>query len=93
MKRYNIYYNKYNIMANAYISYIKVVNTDDIYHEIGKMICTSMEKIKSISYTEPRASQEECEKYWADNGYRKLCENIWVADGERRTDGENHNSK
>lgn len=84
MKRYNIYYRKYNIIANDYIPFVKVVETDDIYHEIGKMICTSMEKIDSISYTEPRVSQKECEKYWTDNGYRKLSHNIWVADGERR---------
>ena len=25
MKRYNIYYNKYNILARDYVSYIKVV--------------------------------------------------------------------
>ena len=37
-KRYNIYYRKYNIIANAYIPYVKVVYTNDIYHEIGKMI-------------------------------------------------------
>ena len=84
MKRYNIYYRKYNIIANAYIPYVKVVNTDDIYHEIGKMICTSMEKIESISYTEPKISQEVCEMYWADNGYRKLSDDIWIADGERK---------
>ena len=84
MKRYNIYYRKYNIFANDYVPYVKTVDTDDIYHEIGKMICTSMEKIESISYTEPRVSNEECEKYWADNGYKKLSHNIWVADGERK---------
>lgn len=86
MKRYNIYYCKYNIIANDYIPYVKVVYTDDIYHEIGKMICTSIERIESISYTEPRASTEDCEKYWAGSGYKKLSENIWIADGERRSD-------
>ena len=79
MKRYNIYYRKYSIIAKAYISYVKVIYTDDIYHEIGKMICTSMEKIESISYTAPRVSQEDCEKLWAEAGYLKLTDNIWVA--------------
>ena len=87
MKRYNIYYRKYNIIANAYISYIKVVSTDDIYHEIGKMICTSIENIKSISYTESKATHEECEKYWLENGYTKLSDNLWIANGERKDDG------
>ena len=83
MTRYNIYYRKYNILANDYVPYVRVVYTDDIYHEIGKIICTSLERIEHIRYTEPKASQEECEKYWAESGYRKLCENIWIADGER----------
>ena len=84
MKRYNIYYRKYSIIANDFIPFVKVVNTDDIYHEIGKMICTSLEKIERISYTEPKVSQEECEKLWTDAGYRKLSYNIWISDGERR---------
>lgn len=88
MKRYNIYYSKYNIIANDYIPYVKVVYTDDIYHEIGKMICTSMEKIESISYTEPKVSQEDCEKLWAEGGYRKLTDNIWIAD-KAKMDGGN----
>ena len=81
MERYNIYYRKYSIIANDYVLYVRVVNTDDIYHEIGKMICTSIERIESISYTKPKASQEECEKCWENNGYRKLSPNTWIADG------------
>jgi hypothetical protein len=77
MKRYNIYYSKYNIMVNDYMPYIKVVYTDDIYHEIGKMICTSFEKIDYIRYTEPRASIEACEKLWLDDGYVKVFEDLW----------------
>jgi hypothetical protein len=84
MKRYNIYYRKYNIIANDYIPYIKVVHTDDIYHEIGKMICKSMEKIENIRYTESRASRETVEQLWTEEGYRKLTDDVWVFDGERR---------
>ena len=83
MKRYNIYYRKYNIIANDYIPYIKVVHPDDLYHEIGKMICTSIERIESISYTEPRASQQDCEKLWEEQGYRKLTSNIWVCEKQK----------
>jgi hypothetical protein len=77
MTRYNIYYTKYNIIAKDYIPYIKVVYTDDIYHEVGKIICTSLEKIDNIRYTKPRASIEDCEKYWSNNGYINLGNNIW----------------
>lgn len=77
MTRYNIYYTKYNIIANDYIPYIKVVYTDDIYHEVGKMICTSLEKIDSIRYTKPKSSIEDCEKLWSEGGYIKISDNIW----------------
>ena len=77
-KRYNIYYRKYSIFANDYVPYVKVVHTADVYHEIGKMICTSMERIERISYTEPKASQEACEKLWTEQGYRKLTNDIWI---------------
>lgn len=80
LKRYNIYYRKYNIITNTYIPHVKVVNTSDIYHEIGQMICNAMERIESISYTEPKASQEDCEKLWSEDGYRKLKNNIWICD-------------
>ena len=91
MNRYNIYYRKYSIMANDYFLFVRVVYTDDIYHEIGKMICTSIEKIDSIRYTEPRASLEDCEKYWIDSGYKKLCQNVWVAYEEIVKEGSSGN--
>lgn len=78
MTRYNIYYTRYNILARDYIPYIKVVYTDDIYHEIGKMVCTSIEKITSIHYTKPKATVEECESYWLDEGYKKISDNLWM---------------
>ena len=71
-ERYNIYYHKYSIMANDYIQYIKVVYTDDIYHEIGKMISQSLEHIKRIRWTNPKASIEECEKLWRGDGYEPI---------------------
>ena len=80
MKRYNIYYKKYNIIARDYIPYIKVVETDDVYHEIGKMICNSIEEIKNIRYTEPKASREKCEQLWQERGYHQIDKNYWVKD-------------
>lgn len=78
--RYNIYYRKYSIIARATIPYIKVVDTDDIYHEVGKMICQSLEKIENIRPTKPHASQEDCERFWAESGYRKLSDDLWIKD-------------
>ena len=75
--RYNIYYRKYSILARAYIPYIKVVETDDIYHEVGKIICTSIEKIEEIRYTKPNATKEACEELWEKSGYEKISDNFW----------------
>lgn len=78
MERYNIYYTRYNILARGYVPYIRVVYTDDIYHEIGKLVCTSIEKITSISYTRPKASIEDCAQYWLSEGYEKLSDTLWM---------------
>ena len=72
MTRYNIYFKKYNIFANDMIPYIHVIYTDDIYHEIGKLVCESIEKIEGIRYTKPRASEEDCEKFFIESGYVKI---------------------
>ncbi len=77
MPRYNIYFRRYSILGGAYSSNVLVVNTDDIYHEIGKLICRSLEHIDSIRYTEPRASKEDCEKLWFENGYEKIDNNYY----------------
>lgn len=52
MKKYKLYIRKYNIMINDYELVTKVVTTNDIYHEIGYIYCTSLEHIKRIDYCE-----------------------------------------
>lgn len=52
MKTYKLFINQYNIMKNDYVTYEKIVKTNDIYHEIGKIYCTSLTKIKRIDYQE-----------------------------------------
>ena len=76
--RYNIYYDKYEISINAYLRCIKVVYTDDIYHEVGKLVCTSLERVENIRYTKPSTSVQECEKLWLDSGFKKVSENFWA---------------
>ena len=76
-KRYNLYYSKYNIFARGYVRYVEVIESTDIYHEIGKKICTTLEHIKRISYTEPKATREECEELWLQGGYEKISNNLW----------------
>ena len=76
-KRYNLYYSKYNIFARGYVRYVEVIESTDIYHEIGKKICTTLEHIKHISYTEPKATREEYEELWLQGGYEKISANLW----------------
>ena len=76
-KRSNLYYSTYNIFARGYVRYVEVIESTDIYHEIGKMICTTLEHIKRISYTEPKATREECEELWMQAGFEKIDTNLW----------------
>lgn len=77
-KRYNIYYHKYNIFGRGYGKYIRVVFTDDIYREIGKLICNSLESIRNVRYTQPKADREACEILWIEGGYRKITDYLWA---------------
>ena len=88
MPRYNIYYRQFSIIARDYVPHIQVVETDDIYHVIGKLICTSLEKIENIRYSQPRATQEECEALWREHGYRKYSGNLWSLEDPKNKDVE-----
>ena len=92
VKRYNIYYKKFCIIARDYIPYIKVVYTNDVYHEIGKMICNSLEEIRNIRYTEPKASVEKIEEYWKERGYRQLDKSHWVKEIALERENKNENN-
>ena len=59
MKKYKLFIRRYSIMVNDYIVVEKEVLTNDIYHEIGKIYCTSIEEIKRISYYEIKETNKE----------------------------------
>ena len=86
MERYNIYYQRYNILARDYIPYVRVVDTKDVYHEIGKMICTTLEEMKNIRYTKPKATYEECVELWEEKGYKKISDDTWRLDDPKFKD-------
>lgn len=75
--KYHIYYEKYNIFYRGYVSYIEIVETDDIYHEVGKIICSSIESVRRISYTKPTAKKSEIERFFAEKGYEKVDDTLW----------------
>lgn len=50
MKKYKLFISKYNIMKNDYEVIEQIVETDDIYHVIGYIYCTTLEEIKRIDY-------------------------------------------
>lgn len=77
MKKYNLYYTQFQIMAMGEIDFIETVETDDIYHYIGKKICTSLEHISHIRYTELRIPLERCEELWKEAGYEKIGNRWW----------------
>ena len=52
MKKYKLWIRKYSIFKNDYEVIEKVITTNDIYHEIGYIYCTTLEKIERIDYHE-----------------------------------------
>lgn len=52
MKKYKVFVTSYDIQVNDYTVNTFIFNTNDIYHEIGRIYCTSLTKIKNISYFE-----------------------------------------
>lgn len=80
---YKIFYKKYSVFGNGYLSYVKVVKTADIYHEVGKLICTSIEHVKDIWYgtIKDENAYKVSVAYWEENGYRKIDgTQIWVCE-------------
>lgn len=66
MKTYFLYVRKYSIFTNDYILKVYKVITDNIYKIIGKIYCTSMEKIERIDYNK---YTEERENFWKETGH------------------------
>ena len=48
--KYKLFIRIYNIFKNDYVTEEKIVETNDIYHEIGYIYCNSLEHIKRIDY-------------------------------------------
>lgn len=58
MKKYKLFIKKYDITKNDYVIIEKIIKTDDIYHEIGKIYCKTLESIERIGYMELKASDK-----------------------------------
>lgn len=58
MSRYKLWIRKYSLFKNDYVVEEKIVETNDIYHEIGYIYCTTLEDIKRIDYKELGGSNE-----------------------------------
>ena len=54
MKKYKLWIRKANIYGLVNKTYVetKIIETDDIYHEIGWIYSNSLEKIERIDYQE-----------------------------------------
>lgn len=59
MKKYKLFIRKYNFLMNDYILEQKEIETNDIYHEIGKIVCSSLEHIKRIDYKEIQEHEKD----------------------------------
>lgn len=54
LKTYKLFIRHYDITTNDYKTTEKIIKTNDIYHEIGYIYCTSIVLIKRIDYIEIR---------------------------------------
>ena len=52
MTKYKLFIRQYDITSNDYKVREEIVETNDIYHEIGKIYSTSFAEIKRIDYQE-----------------------------------------
>ena len=52
MQKYKLFIRQYDITSNDYKVREEIVETNDIYHEIGKIYSTSFGEIKRIDYQE-----------------------------------------
>lgn len=62
MKKYKLYIKRYNFLKNDYETIEIEILTDDIYHEIGYIYCTSLEHIKRIDYIEIKLKKKKRDK-------------------------------
>ena len=87
--KYHIYYEKYNILYRGYVSYIRIVETDDIYHEVGKIVCSSIESVRRISYTKAIAKKSKIEHFFVEKGYEKVNDTLWHRPCPKSEDKDN----
>lgn len=50
IQKYKLFIRRYSIILNDYFIEERIVETSDIYHEIGYIYCTTIEHIKRIDY-------------------------------------------
>ena len=65
MSKYKLYITQYDITTNDYKVRKEIVETNDIYHEIGKIYSTEFTEIKRIDYEkidETKELKEEIER-------------------------------
>ena len=65
LKYYKLCIIQYCLLVNDYVTYVRYIQTDDLYHYIGYLYCNTLEYIQNINYTEIRK-----EEY--DNSENKL---------------------
>lgn len=69
---YSVFYNKNNVR------YINIVTTNDIFHDIGKLVCDSDTAITSIRYIPIIGDATEYIPIWKQNGYIEIDSNTFI---------------
>lgn len=61
MKKYKLWIRKYNLFKNEYEVIEDVIATNDIYHEIGYIYCTTIDK-RLVTLKELQAINKKVEE-------------------------------
>lgn len=71
MKYYKLIIKVYSIFHNDYITKVKCIQTDDIYHYIGWLYCNTLEDIKRVDYQDITFDYySKFKEYYYYNGHK-----------------------
>lgn len=85
MSEWKLFIRKYSIVKNDYIVEERIVRTNDIYHTIGEIYCTTLEDIKRIDYYEIDSKYELQRRIEEAIEYIENCSGIYKnALGEKK---------
>ena len=79
IQRYALSYYKYDLEVKDYVRFVEYIESCDIYHDIGKKVCTTFEPpIIRVEFFDLRIfSFSTIETILQEKGYKKIRNFLW----------------